>query len=174
MAVGLGPLGQWVAIASIAGLGVISVIVHKLWRASMARPTTRRAAWGAAAAALGAVAGVAALCMAAAVVMLIGQVEYDVAWAVGGVAVATVVAAAIAGFIFRARSAWPARVIGGVLGGSLGGLVFVAYAAESWYRVDEWVFIAGLCGLAAALPSAAIAGELAGLAVSKLSSGSSS
>lgn len=155
MGLGLHPLLQWEVIGAATGAALVVMLVHKLWQLSMTRPLSSRVAWGTAGAVFGAVGGIA-------VVIVMKAVAFDVVGELTGAVIAAGVGAIVGGLL-RSMNTWPARTIGGGMGGAVGGLYVVGLAEDFLPQGADWAFYGSLGAALFAVPTAAVVGTVVGL-----------
>jgi hypothetical protein len=104
---------------------------------------------------IGALAGLAA-------VVIMGMVAWGAVRGFSGAIIAAIVGALLGG-VLRGFGDWPARALGGGVGGAVGGFFAVAAAEQSPPGSAEWAFQGGLLGAVFGVPIAAVAGVAVGI-----------
>lgn len=103
----------------------------------------------------GAIGAVLAALAGLAAVLVVGSQAWIAVRGLNGVAIGAIVGALMAGTL-RGLGDWPARTLGGGLGGAVGGYFTVAAAETKSPGSAEWLVNGGLIGAGFGLPVAAV------------------
>jgi hypothetical protein len=110
----------------------------------------------------GAIGAVIAALAGLAAVVFVGMLAWGALRGFSGVIIAAVVGALLGG-VLRGFGDWPARALGGSVGGAVGGFFAVAATEQSPPGSAEWAVQGGLLGAVFSVPIAAVAGVAVGI-----------
>jgi hypothetical protein len=111
-----------------------------------------------------AIGAVVAALAGLAAVLVVGSLAWSAVRGLNGVVIAAIVGA-LMGAALRGLGDWPARALGGTVGGAVSGYFAVAAAEGNLLGSAEWVVNGGLFGAGFGLPVAAVAAVTTGFLI---------